>query len=396
LRDALAAANDGDEIIFAIADTITLTSGELLVDKSITISGPGADNLAVDGRSTTRVFHIGPDTTVTLSDLTVINGYAGVGVSDGGGIYNDHGTLTVEACTISDNGALEFGGGIYNDAGDGEAVLEITDSTISDNFSVGTGGGIDNDGTLGNAHLKIVKSTMDGNSSTGGGGIINTTNLSGNATLQISNTTLSENSALSSGGGISNVGPLGGGAATVDLVGVIFKMGTSGENIANTSGTVTSLGYNLSDDGGSGYLTGPGDQINTDPMLGPLQDNGGPTFTHALLSGSPAIDTGDPNFIPPPLYDQRGPGFDRVVNGRIDIGSFEVQAGGTPTPTPTPTPTATATPTSTTTATPTATATTTATPTPTLTSTPTATTTPKPPPRSSPTPRPRPTPPPRP
>ena len=143
-------------------------------------------------------------------------------------------------------------------------------------------------------------------------------------------------------------------------------------------------------------LIGPGDQVNTDPVLGPLQDNGGPTFTHALLPGSPAIDTGDPNFIPPPLYDQRGPGFDRVVNGRIDIGSFEVQAGGTPTPTPTPTPTATATPTSTTTATPTATATTTATPTPTLTSTPTATTTPKPTPRSSPTPRPRPTPPPRP
>jgi hypothetical protein len=69
-------------------------------------------------------------------------------------------------------------------------------------------------------------------------------------------------------------------------------------------------------------------------MLGPLQDNGGPTFTHALLSGSPAIDAGDPNFTPPPYYDQRGPNFWRVRNGRIDIGSFEVQAGTTPTPTP--------------------------------------------------------------
>jgi hypothetical protein len=122
---------------------------------------------------------------------------------------------------------------------------------------------------------------------------------------------------------------------------VIFKRGASGENIVNTSGTVTSLGYNLSDDDGSGYLTAPGDQINTDPMLGPLQDNGGPTFTHALLPGSPAIDTGDPNFTPPPLLDQRGLGFDRVVNGRIDTGSFEVQVGGTPTPTPTATPSAT-------------------------------------------------------
>ena len=84
-------------------------------------------------------------------------------------------------------------------------------------------------------------------------------------------------------------------------------------------------------------MTGPGDQINTEPLLGPLQDNGGPTLTHALLPGSPAIDAGDPNFTPPPFYDQRGPGFPRVVNGRIDVGSFEVQ-GPTPTPTPTATP----------------------------------------------------------
>jgi hypothetical protein len=61
-------------------------------------------------------------------------------------------------------------------------------------------------------------------------------------------------------------------------------------------------------------------------MLGPLQDNGGPTFTHELSSGSPAINAGDPNFTPPPNYDQRGPGYPRVVNGRIDIGAFEVQA----------------------------------------------------------------------
>src|SRR5207248_2929749 len=92
------------------------------------------------------------------------------------------------------------------------------------------------------------------------------------------------------------------------------------------------------------------DQINTDPMLGPLQDNGGPTFTHTLLSGSPAIDSGDPNFdpyafSPPLLYDQRGDGVARVVNNHIDIGAFEVQPAPTPTPTATPTPTPTATPT---------------------------------------------------
>jgi hypothetical protein len=101
---------------------------------------------------------------------------------------------------------------------------------------------------------------------------------------------------------------------------------------------ITSFGYNLSSDNGGGYLTAIGDQINTDPMLGPLQDNGGATFTHALLPGSPAINAGNPNFTPPPLYDQRGLGFDRVINGRIDIGSFEVQTGPTATPTPMPTP----------------------------------------------------------
>ena len=84
-------------------------------------------------------------------------------------------------------------------------------------------------------------------------------------------------------------------------------------------------GYNLSSDDGGGFLTGTGDQTNTNPMLGPLQDNGGLTFTHALLTGSPANNAGDPTFTPPPAYDQRGPGYDRVVNGRIDIGSFEVQ-----------------------------------------------------------------------
>src|SRR5207247_2347431 len=127
----------------------------------------------------------------------------------------------------------------------------------------------------------------------------------------------------------------------------ILKAAASGVNLEiGKLATVTSHGYNLSSDDGAGYLNGPGDQINTEPLLGPLQDNGGPTFTHALLPGSPAIDAGDPNFVPPPYYDQRGPGYDRVRNGRLDIGSFEVQqplamptASPTATFTPTPTPT---------------------------------------------------------
>ena len=182
-----------------------------------------------------------------------------------------------------------------------------------------------------------------------------------------------------------------GNPVTVSIGDTVLKAGKMGGNIYNDGGTVISRGYNLSSDNGGGYLNGPGDQINTDPLLGPLQENGGPTLTHALLPESPAIDAGDPNFTPPPFYDQRGTGYDRVKNARIDVGAFEVQT----TPTPTPTPTATATPTATPTSTPTATATATAI----STATPSATTTPvspTPTPRPAPTPRHRPSPRPRP
>jgi len=139
----------------------------------------------------------------------------------------------------------------------------------------------------------------------------------------LNNSTFSGNSA-SSGGGVCNDGSFGG-SATLDLTDIILSAGASGENISNNDGTVTSHGYNLSSDNGGGLLAATGDQVNTDPKLGPLQDNGGPTFTQELLSGSPAIDAGDPNFTPPLNYDQRGSSYDRVVNGRIDIGAFEVQ-----------------------------------------------------------------------
>lgn len=179
------------------------------------------------------------------------------------------------------------GGGIYNDSG----TLMITNSVVSNNyaglpgpnFPVGIGGGVSNYGTL-----TITDSTISGN---GNGGI-------STGGMQIGNTILNDNPG------------------------------------ANIDGTATSLGYNISTDDGGGNLTGPGDQINTDPLLGPLQNNGGPTLTHALLPGSPAVNTGDPKFIPPPFYDQRGSPFVRVFNGRIDIGSFEVQPPRRPTPAP--------------------------------------------------------------
>src|SRR5437763_3438382 len=204
------------------------------------------------------------------------------------------------------------------------------------------------------ATLLQISNTTFSNNSAGddGGGVLNIADTKGTATL--SNCTISGNSAQSYGGGINNVAGLTvtsttfsgnsasfggsiaiGNAVTVSIGDTVLNAGKMGGNIYNDGGTVVSHGYNLSSDDGGGYLNGPGDQINTNPLLGPLQDNGGPTLTHALSPRSPAIDTGDPNFTPPPFDDQRGPGYPRVVNGRIDKGSFEVQA---PSPTPTATP----------------------------------------------------------
>jgi hypothetical protein len=447
LRQALVDANDGDMIdATGVSGVITLIIGELPVDTSVTINGPGADLLAIDGNTISRVFQVGPGETVTISNLTVRNGRDGV--SGGGILTGDGATTTITNCTVSGNtagGMQGQGGGIFNGgtltinnstvggntvgsnggiSGDGGGIfnggmLTIVNSTISGNAAVskmGSGGGIDNAGTL-----TIVNSTVSGNAAGKGAGIdnagtdttvtITNSTFSGNAALayggacfnngilQIANSTLSGNSARVFGGGILTVG-------TLQIGNSILNRGDSGENIHSFGVvTVTSLGYNLSSDDAAGFLTGPGDQINTNPLLGPLQDNGGPTLTQALLPSSPAIDAGDPNFSPPPFFDQRGPGFARLVNGRIDIGSFEVQGpASTPTPSPTGTPMSTATPrpsptpTATATATPTPTPVATPSPTPLPTATPTPSATPRqsPTPRVTPTPRPRLTPRPRP
>jgi hypothetical protein len=308
LRQALAIANAGDTIdATGISGVITLTTGELLVGNGVIINGAGADALAVDGNAASAVFHVRSIGPVTISDLTIRNGQGNFG----GGILNGVGaTLTIANSTLSGNMAA-FGGGIFN-----EGTLTIANSTVSDNMA-SEGGGTYNSG---NNTLTITNSTFSSNAGPATGGAV--FNI---GAVAISDSTVSGNSS-GLAGGVFNIG-------TLQIGNTILNAGASGANIANNGGTVASHGYNLSSDDGGGFLTGPGDLINTDPLLGPLQDNGGPTLTHALLPGSPAIDAGDPNFTPPPFYDQRGPGFDRVRNGRIDMGSLEVQAGTTPTPT---------------------------------------------------------------
>jgi hypothetical protein len=344
LRQALFAAVSGDTIDFSVTGTITLTTGPLAVNRSVTISGPGANVLAIMRSQAApgfRIFNVGPMSPgvppqVVIEGLTITNGSAVNG--DGGGIFIDRrSALTLNSSTIRGNSAFSRGGGVFNNAG----ILAVNNSTISGNSASRQGGGICNyaeSGLGAVATLGVNNSTMSGNASEWGGAIFNTGSprYSNTANLAINNSTISGNSAQYTGGIFNNNS-----GATLMIAGTILK--TLGTNIASRArATVTSLGYNLSNDEGNGDLIGPGDRINTDPMLGPLQNNGGPTFTHALLPGSPAIDAGDPAFTGS-SYDQRGCPFLRVFNRRIDIGSFENQLTApapcpSPTPRPTPTP----------------------------------------------------------
>ena len=295
--------------IFSDGATLTVTNTVI----SGNGCGGGGGGISADGG------------TVTVSNSTINGNGAGC---VGGGISANNAQLTVLNSTISGNscpsGVCQFGvgGGILSYDG----TLTVMNSTISDNYVFNDGGGIL---CGGGGETVVMNSTISGNSADlgNGGGIA-----FGAGRLTVTNSTISDNSAAADGGGIHNY------LGAAQIKDTVLNAGVSGGTISNDGGTVASLGYNLASDDAGGVLTAPGDQINTDPMLGPLQDNGGPTFTHALLPGSPGINAGEPSFTPPPLYDQRGPGFDRVLHGRIDIGSFEVQ-GPTPTPTPTLTPT---------------------------------------------------------
>ncbi|HMC10391.1 MAG TPA: hypothetical protein VKH44_03840, partial [Pirellulaceae bacterium] len=197
LRAEIAAAHNSDTIVFAAGlngQTITLTSGEVLISHNVTIAGPGSGQLTISGNHASRVFEVKANESVTLSGLTISNGVAnGVGVAgEGSGILN-HGTLTVSGSTLSGNSARQDGGGIHNDG-----TLIVSNCTLSNN-SAGQGGAIHNEGTL-----TVSGSILSGNSAYRGGGIENY------GTLTVSGSTLSGNSA-SDGGGIFN----GSGTVTV-------------------------------------------------------------------------------------------------------------------------------------------------------------------------------------
>lgn len=342
LRQAISDASAGDTIdLSGLSGVITLTSGVLVVDKSLTITGPGLATLTIDGNGTDRVFSVSgapvtisgvaitnglasPGTdpnvggggvlntgTLTLSNVAVTNNDA-FGVLRGGGIASSGGSLTVSDSTISGNHANENGGGVYVLGG----TVLIQRSTISGNNSGNDGGGI---ALISAAAGTIINSTVSGNSGSNGGGIAR---IGSGTTITVTNSTVANNGATSTGG-------ISGGTGTT-IQNTIIAGNTSGFG-TNSCSAITSLGNNLiqaTNCAVSGTTTG--NLIGSDPLLGTLLDNGGSTLTLALGTGSPAIDAG--NDAAAPVTDQRG--TTRPQGSQSDIGAFEVAVVVVPAPVP--------------------------------------------------------------
>src|SRR3954469_22171013 len=378
LRAALGSAGNNKTINFAVnlPAVITLTTGELVVSNNVTISGPGAANLTISGGNAGRVFHAGPSNTATISGLTIADGLVSAG-GVGAAVYLENANLTLLNCVIQNNhatgGSTAHGAGIYAT----QSQLSVNGCTIGSNIASGNGGGLY---TI-SFTAAIDRSTLTGNSGLNGGGLFSTagtTNVTGClvstnvathgwglanvGALTISNCTFSGNTvsgASATGSQIYNSRQLSSTSSTIvnstllsNNIAVNYAGGavynenggsvTLGSSIIQTSvqehsfvnagaGSVSSMGYNLSYDTGNGFLTGPGDQISTDPLLdvgtGP-RDNGGPTFTIPLQANSPAIDKGkafgggtDQRGEPRPFND---PAVANAVNGDgSDIGAYE-------------------------------------------------------------------------
>ncbi|MEQ8835681.1 MAG: choice-of-anchor Q domain-containing protein, partial [Lacipirellulaceae bacterium] len=369
-----------DEIEFALEidgpGIIQLSAGELEITEGLTISGPGQEWLTIDAQRSSRVinitaiqgdFYIGSmtlknglttseNTVDPLGFLTTANGGAirfigegqltvddatltenEVSESDtlGGAIYSGSGKLVVTRTTVKQSVAGRVAGGIYSGTAIGEpgenivrsGKLEVSQSTISENSSLsgdGSGGGIFSQG-----NLKLVESTVSGNVTRGifGGGGIGSA-----SSVEVVRSTIINNHAP-----FASPSFFGGGLGTQSstlIESSVIAGNTSHGQAHDLNAQDPSINYSLiGDTTGSGITatSGTGNLLNIDPLLGPLADNGGPTQTHALLPGSPAIDAGDIGIVDPPMYDQRGAPFNRIVDGNvpadvvIDLGAYEAQ-----------------------------------------------------------------------
>ena len=405
LRDTIAASAAGDSIDFAVGlgvVTITLTSGELVISRDLTIVGRGAGFFVIDGNNASRVFHIMAGT-VNISGMTITGGrvigdqrYYGTGrAGTGGGILNE-GALTLTDCVLRGNSAIggDPGYDIYGwgQGGDGQGggifdrgTLALRNCTVTDNVARGdirgAGGGIWSEGT----DVSLVNCAIVRNSASGGNnwdlshfplGAGSGGGIAGWGPMALTSCTISGNAALGgrgnvripggsgSGGGIAVTGKVALASCTISgnfayggnffvvsgyslAGGIAVGPSSTMKNVLvsgnfvgihgdgpDVVGAIASLGFNLISrtNGSTGWiandLTG---SIATplDPLLGLLQDNGGPTPTIALLPGSAAIDAGSSSAT----TDQRGQPrvFDYAVianasggNGS-DIGAYEVQ-----------------------------------------------------------------------
>jgi hypothetical protein len=382
LREVIASAASGDAIYFEIPPeddgcfssdcVITLTSGQLSIDKDLAIYGPGPGVLRIersDESSTTafRIFWIGPNRTVTLSGLWIENGFV-VGGNSGAGIFNA-GTLTLANSVVIRNlaeGSLDSSGGGIANAG----TMTLSHSFVIENTATGVGGGIASAGRLTISNSNIWwNETLDGGRGGGlmfaadttvsnslflenvarsddsdipGGGAI----YGQSGTLRLENSTISGNRSNNNGGGL-----ISDGSASVVVSNVTFnnnhatpagartiaRLGSSTVTVRNSivvkaaeapagqscGSGITLAGNNISDDGSCGMPTGV-------PLLGPLQDNGGFTQSHALQTGSAAVDAGDATGC----KDHAGQALTTDVRGaprpqgsRCDLGAFELQVG---------------------------------------------------------------------
>jgi large repetitive protein len=320
---------------------LDLTS-PLASSQVISILGAGAGRTIIDGNQLSHVIYIEAARAVIIRNVTIRHGNA----NDGAGLYNNNGSLTVAESVIEDNHASGSGGGINNANG---GRLSLQDSTVRANSADG-GGGIYQSGTA-----KIRGSTINANVADNGGGIYNASE------LVLLESTLSGNNATTDGGGIysdanaflystsiiGNVadsdhdvnGGVGGGmyaepgARYVVVNSLIAGNAVSGGFIdEDCDGTFELYGFNLFGDVTGCTFSGDGGIAwrNVLPnTVGPLQDNGGPTLTHALLAGSNAIDnTYDQGCVDETgvllTTDQRG--APRIAGQRCDVGAVEYGA----------------------------------------------------------------------
>jgi uncharacterized repeat protein (TIGR01451 family) len=245
---------------------------------------------------------------------SVISGNQATGAGGGIYFYDPDDNITFTNTTISGNTAGTIGGGIYLYSFD-NGGMTFQGSTISGNSAQAGGGlffyGIDT------TPLLIQNSTISGNHATAGdGGGIYLYNVSAGGTLSFA--TVDSNTATGSGGGMF----VGSGTLAINDSIVADNTATTNNDLDGTF----DVSYSLIETAGTASINSiAGNVIGTDPQLGPLANNGGPTQTHLPAAASPAINAGDPAFVPPPATDQRG--FARVVGGRVDMGAVESNGG---------------------------------------------------------------------